>query len=199
MRKRRITKTSKLEEKLDGIITLLKATPGLLNANNPPDTSRPSSQDDVYDSTTASSVGNEDNIHNRPPPNSEHISASNSNPAASSSSSSSLGPMAPNLELTLLYSVLQPSPEDAELYLNKFRSDFTKCLPFIVIPPSMTSYKLRQERPILWTCIMTVASSNSTQQITLSREVGVTIGRETFVHGTRSMDLLLRVLVYATW
>jgi len=99
----------------------------------------------------------------------------------------------------LLHPALEPSPEDAESYLNKFRTNFVKHLPFIVISPSVTAHQLRQERPILWVCIMTVASSNSTQQIVLSKEVRGILGREAYVEGTRNMDLLLAVLVYAAW
>jgi hypothetical protein len=46
---------------------------------------------------------------------------------------------------------------------------------------------------------MTVASSNSTQQISLSKEVRGILAREAFVEGTRNMDLLFAILVYATW
>ena len=63
----------------------------------------------------------------------------------------------------------------------------------------MTARRLRQERPILWACIMTVASSNSRQQIVLSREVRGLLGREAYVEGTRNMDLLLAAFVYTVW
>lgn len=63
----------------------------------------------------------------------------------------------------------------------------------------MTAYQLRQESPILWLCIMTVASTRSIQQEALSKEMRGVFGREAYVEGTRNMDLLLAVLVYATW
>jgi len=46
---------------------------------------------------------------------------------------------------------------------------------------------------------MTVASTRSSQQIVLSREVREVFGREAYLGGTRSMDLLFAVLVYTIW
>ena len=207
MRKRRTMKrpaereTSKLEEKLDGLVELLKSatqgTPGIANGtsiNTPPEGSGLSSYDGACGLIAASTVSDQDCVSNRPLPN-RGFPGSRFTPAASSSS----GSTSVNLQLPELHPALQPSPEDAESYLNKFRTDFVKHLPFIVISPSVTSHELRQERPILWVCIMTVASSNSTQQIILSREVRSILGREAYVEGTRNMDLLLAVLVYAAW
>lgn len=63
----------------------------------------------------------------------------------------------------------------------------------------MTARQFRQQRPILWVCIMAVASNNSTQQILLSKEIRGIFGREAYVEGTRNMDFLLAILVYAAW
>jgi hypothetical protein len=209
VRKRRTVKrpsaneTSKLEEKLDGLVTLLKSAtqgaPGTINAtsvNSLPEGSVPSSHENASDSTAAGSVGYLDYTYNRPLPNGRGFPQSVFIPAASSSSSS--GSTSVNLQ-PVLHPALEPSPEDAESYLNKFRTDFVKHLPFIIISPSVTAHQLRQERPILWVCIMTAASSNSAQQIVLSKEVRRIFGREAYVEGTRNMDLLMAILVYATW
>ena len=63
----------------------------------------------------------------------------------------------------------------------------------------MTSLERRRARPLLLVCIMAVASSKSTQQIALSKEARAIFGREAFVEGIKNMDLLLGILVYATW
>jgi hypothetical protein len=63
----------------------------------------------------------------------------------------------------------------------------------------MTAQQLRQESPLLWLSIMTVASTRSTQKVMLSKEVSGVFGREAYVEGTRNMDFLLAVLVYTTW
>jgi hypothetical protein len=207
MRKRRVMKrpsvmeTSKLEEKLDGIVTLLKsATQGAPVVVNPstiniPLEFGPSSRDGIGDTTAAIDLSHYEHTQARQI-RSVHDPGHFLNPIASSSPSE---PTLVNFQPPLLDLSLQPSPEDAELYLNRFRTDFAKHLPFIVISPSATSHQLRQERPILWVCIMAVASSNSTQQIALSKEARTIFGREALVERTKNMDLLLGILVYAIW
>ncbi|KAK9257993.1 hypothetical protein V1519DRAFT_455882, partial [Lipomyces tetrasporus] len=196
-------KASKLEKKLDGLVTLLKSAtqsaPGIINAtsvNSPPEGAVPSSHDSASGSTAAGSVGvgYRDYTYNRPLPNRSGFPDSGFTPAASSSSGSTSVNLQP-----VFHPALELSPEDAESYLNKFRTDFVKHFPFIVIPPSMTAHQLRQGRPFLWICIMSAASSNSTQQIVLSNEIREILGRQAYVEGTRNMDLLLAVLVYAAW
>ncbi|KAF7953725.1 uncharacterized protein EAE97_001124 [Botrytis byssoidea] len=71
--------------------------------------------------------------------------------------------------------------------------------PFINIPSSVTAHQLRQERPFLWVAIMTVASNNSKQQTIMSKEARTIFAKEAFVEGTRTMDLLLAILVYTVW
>jgi hypothetical protein len=192
--------TSKLEEKLDGLVTLLKSStngvPGIVNptlVNSLSEGSGPANHEHAHGSIATSGVGyGEYTDRSR-----SGLPGSNYTPITSSSSKSS--PLN-NLNLhPVLQPALEPSPEDAESYLNKFRNDFVKHLPFIVIPLSITAHQLRQDRPILWVSIMTVASSNSTQQISLSKEVRGILAKEAFIEGTRNMDLLLAILVYATW
>lgn len=193
--------TSKLEQKLDGIVTLLKsASQGapVVNASstNIPLEYRPSSRDGFGNAGAAIDLSHHEHTYARQIP-SIHDPGRFLTPIASSSSSSESTVV--NFPPLLLHPSLQPSPEDSELYLNKFRTDFAKHVPFILIPSSVTSLQLRQARPILWVCIMAVASSNSTQQIALSKEARAIFGREAFVEGTKNMDLLLGILVYAIW
>jgi hypothetical protein len=94
---------------------------------------------------------------------------------------------------------LESSHEEAELYLKLFRAKFVKHLPFIVLADDMSAKQLRQERPILWIAITTVASTQSTQQIRLANATKEILSREVFIEGTRNMDLLLAILVYTLW
>jgi hypothetical protein len=89
--------------------------------------------------------------------------------------------------------------QDADNFLDKFRTTFVQYLPFVIISSSTTAMQLRQERPLLWLAIMAVASNQSTQQINFSRELRTSFGQEIFVEARRSMDLLLAILVYVTW
>jgi len=194
--------TSKLEQKLDGIVTLLKSAtqgaPVVVNSStiNTPLELEALRRDGVGDTAAAIDLSHHEHIYARQIP-SVHDPGHFLTPIASSSSSSESTLV--NFQSSLLHPSLQPSPEDAELCFNKFRTDFAKHVPFIVISPSVTSNQLRQERPILWACIMAVTSSNSTQQIALSKEVRAIFGREALVERTKNLDLLLGILVYAIW
>jgi hypothetical protein len=193
---------SKLEQKLDGLVTLLtsatQSVPAIMNATAMPTQARTSGplHYDIDDSFTAvGSTSSQSRSDDRRVSNVERFPEPRYTSATSSASEKTLV----NVQQPTLPPALQPSPEDAELYLNRFRTQFIKHLPFLVLAPSVTSHQLRQDRPILWACIMATASTNSTQQIALSREVRAIFGRETFVEGTRNMDLLLGLLVFSVW
>ena len=204
MRKRRMvarppaSKTSQLEKKIDGLVTLVKsatqAAPGIINTlsvNNSPEPSVPPSYETVSSSTAARTASYREYAHDK-----LNTGFGNSNLTSLASSTS------PSSSRSFRYvfdPVVEPGPEEAEAYLNIFREDFIKNLPCIVIPPSMTAHQLRQERPILWMSIMTAASNNTTQQILFSKQILETFGKEAYVEGTRNMDFLLAVLVYSAW
>jgi hypothetical protein len=174
--------------------------PGVINAtflNSSAQTLVPASHESTPGSTNSYQVSREQFSHSIASPNTGRVLDPDYTPTTSSSSQST--PFS-NLNLQpIIHQALEPCPEDAESYLTRFRNDFVRHLPFIILPPSVTAHQLRQDSPILWVSIMALASCNSTQQIKLSREVREILAREAFVEGTRNMDLLFAILVYATW
>lgn len=94
---------------------------------------------------------------------------------------------------------LEPSPEEAEEYLNIFRPHMAAYFPFILVPETRTALELRRDRPFLWLCIMSIASKSSVQQNALGREMRITMGREILAEGKNSIDLLLGLLVFVAW
>lgn len=90
----------------------------------------------------------------------------------------------------------EPRDQDAELFLDRFRCQFVKSLPFVILSPSITARRLRQERPFLWLAIMVVASKDYSLQKSMSEAARSIFAGEAFGKGTRSMDLLLAILVY---
>lgn len=198
MRKRRTAqklsfkKSSQLEEKIDGLVSLVKSA-GIVPVIT---------LDETVGSSRSSSVLTAN----------ENVSGSTTNPGTNeySSPNSGLNSFPSNLngffcgttpyhEKKFYSHVREPGPIDAESYLNKFRNQYVKHLPFIIISPSTTAIELREYRPLLWFSIMTVASNDSEQQIVLSKEMRCIFGREAYTEGTRNMDLLLSILVYITW
>lgn len=195
VRKRRVvtkqptSKVERLEKKIDGLFDFLKST----TAENGPLSSSAdtASFDSVIGATPLDSTSHSERLlspHPRFDLSHDSFSLPNSTRVAS-------------MPVNLFYidSTLEPSLENAEIYLINFRTNFINNFPFLVIPLSVTAYRLRQERPILWLCIMSVASKNTNEQIILSKRVKEVFGVEAYVRGTRNLDFLLGVLVFATW
>lgn len=190
--------TSKLEEKLDGLVTLLTAQALPTAMKVPPLHATPGGS--THESTTFTPysvesvvIGYGEHFRNKPPANDgcgipglEYATKDIDSPALTG-------------RKFLFDPALEPSPENAELYLNLFRTKFVKNLPFIVLEDSLTAEQLRQERPLLWFSIMTVASTRSAEQTRLSAAWKEMLPREVFVETTRNMDLLLAILVYTSW
>lgn len=193
--------TLNLEEKLDDLVTLLKSTTQAVTgittstfANSSQVGLVPAIHGSAPRSIDNSQVGQGEYTDCGASTDRRRSNYTPSTPSPSHPASLSSLPLHP-----VLHPALEPSPEDAELCLNRFRNDFIKHLPFITLAPSVTSRELRQQHPLLWISIMTVAANNSTQQISLSKEIRAILAREAFVEGTRNMDLLLAILVYTTW
>jgi hypothetical protein len=190
-----------LEEKLDGLVKLLKSAtqgvPGIINANSLKGALEPASQEGGPGSIPPSRVAHGEYISNSHSPNGSGLSEANHTLITSYSSISA--PLSSLNSPHVFHLALESSAEEAESYLVRFRNGFVKHLPFIAISPSITAHQLRKDRPILWIAIMTVTSDNSTQQKSLSKEMREIIGRHAFVEGTRNMDFLLAILVYVTW
>ena len=195
--------TSKLEDlegKLDGLVTLLKSAtqgvPGIINKNSTKEALESANHEGPpWSMRIADGAG--EHISKDHSPTRNGLSGAHYTPPLSHSSTSPIGngsdfPPASR-------PAAEPSAEDAELYLARFRAKFIRYLPFIVISESITAYELRRERPILWIAIMTVASNNSTEQLSLSKEMREIIGRHAFVEATKNMDFLLAIMVYVTW
>lgn len=196
--------TSKLEEKLDGLVTLLKSATqggqGIINTT----LSHPAFEGMVAPNRESSSgpvtslsseIVDEGYAHVSLPHMPSH---SESQYTTTSSSPKSTPQTSLSVHSGIDYAV-EPSLEEAELCLNKFRNDFAIQLPFIVISPSVTAQQLRLDRPMLWFTIVAVTSTNSAQQIARSKQTKAMIAKEAVTEGVRNMDLLLSILVYSAW
>ncbi|KIM97022.1 hypothetical protein OIDMADRAFT_169794 [Oidiodendron maius Zn] len=93
----------------------------------------------------------------------------------------------------------EPSQAEAEECLLHFRKYMSKYVPFIYIPLTTNAQQLRQERPFLWLCIMTVASKSTSQQQILGSKIRSIIAQEMVVQSERNVDLLLGILTFASW
>ncbi|KAK2729073.1 C6 transcription factor [Colletotrichum kahawae] len=92
-----------------------------------------------------------------------------------------------------------PSPDEAEALFESFRGQNLRYFPFLHFRPTMTARELRSEKPFLWICIMTVASRVASQQLALGTRVRHIVGQKLLVENERSIDYLLGLLVVLGW
>ncbi|KAG7056027.1 Zn(II)2Cys6 transcription factor [Colletotrichum scovillei] len=92
-----------------------------------------------------------------------------------------------------------PSPDEAEALFEAFRGQNLKYFPFLNFKATMTAEELRGERPFLWICVMTVASRVSSQQLALGQRVRQIVSHKLLVENERSIDYLLGLLVILGW
>lgn len=92
----------------------------------------------------------------------------------------------------------EPTPTEAEGYLIKFRA-WLKNFPFMVLPPDLTAEKLRAERPFLWLCIMNITSMSVPQQHIMRERVRQEAAQKIVISLERSMDVLLGLTCYLGW
>jgi hypothetical protein len=203
IRKRRVvkrtgnSKTAQLEEKLDGLVSLLKSAtqqqPGLsiLSADTSPISGDLPSRVTRADSSTTSHVETASIPSGGPPFGTSYHQGVIATPPATWTTSGS--PEDYNAALT------EPSLEEAEKYLHEFKNRFLKFFPFIFIPSSTSAEQLRQTRPLVWHNIVCLCSKSCSYQLAFAQEFRAIIGREAFVNGTRSLDFLQAVLMFSKW
>ncbi|KAK1984656.1 hypothetical protein LZ30DRAFT_779608 [Colletotrichum cereale] len=92
-----------------------------------------------------------------------------------------------------------PSRDEAEALFEAFRDRNLKPFPFILFRNGTTARALRAERPFLWLCVMTVASRVTSKQLALGRRVRQVVSQKVIVENERSMDYLLGLLVILGW
>lgn len=174
------SQTARLEEKLDGLVSLLKST-----ARNNADIEKVTAN--WGDLTTTADVPD---VAARVPGDSSRGSART--PLTPASSTTSSYPF-------VLPRDADPTAEEAEQFLEMFRTQKLQYFPFTQFPEGMTAQRLRQERPFFWLCIMSVSSTIVSQQLSLGRAVREIAGHEILVEGQRNLDLLLGLLCFVGW
>jgi hypothetical protein len=142
-----------LEEKLDGLFTLLKG------GAQPTPHASPSENTDAFPELPEIIEDHGGTLVNPkasffPPPKRRNVpSHSAGYPTPSDSSSSDY----------------YPSLAEAEELLHFFRTQMLSGFPFMVMPIYANSYQFQREHPFLWLCIMAVTSRSTEQQAALGK------------------------------
>ncbi|KAJ5746423.1 hypothetical protein N7520_011605 [Penicillium odoratum] len=165
------SKTAQLEAKLDSIVSLLQTTG-----------SNPGLAVDWDSSASGSKQPSPFNFRGADMPS----------PAQTASS--------PNTaSIVDACTALQISPEIAEKTINDFRKQNLKMLPFLHIPPHVTSQQLRNDKPFLWLCIMAVCTPGESKRNSLFAKVTDLFHQELILGSSPSMDILLGTMTYVSW
>ena len=212
-----VTKVDRLEEKLDGLVTLLKTA---TQNGNPVEGSNVASASMVQNQLTPESLQSlapsPGNSENREPgrllrgstdlerdlrycPGTGiilHVPVIDPNATYSASGTRSVTYHSPQASALLEF---EPTTEEAEEYLKAYLQFKSAYFPLIGFPTTITAKQLRQERPLLWLCIMMICTKSSEQQKVLSREIRLAVGREMLLEGKNNFDLLLGLLVFSAW
>ena len=192
------SKSARLEEKLDGLASLLKA-----GAQSDAIATDSQAIATPYDSAHHSSV----RTNEKPSPHSQTDTGSTTSvlndqlpnpPVLTPGSVESQGTLS-NSSPSLLRDTIEPSPLEAEQCLTIFRIHKSEYFPFVHIPPTTTANQLRQERPFLWLCVMMVASRSTSQQQVLGNKVRDKLAQEMVIKSEQNIDLLLGILAYIGW
>ncbi|KAJ5085829.1 hypothetical protein N7532_010600 [Penicillium argentinense] len=171
------SRTAQLEAKLDNIVSLLQANGGA-----------PGLPADWENATTINTAR----------PNILPCQATNLN--STPPGIPSPVPSAPgDSPLVEFWKSLRISPEEAEKTIRNFRTNNMRYIPFIHIPPNVTSQQLRTEKPFVWMCIMAVLTPGIDQRDILFSRITDIIHQKILVDVAPSMDLLLGLMIFVSW
>ncbi|KAF4344954.1 Zn(II)2Cys6 transcription factor [Fusarium beomiforme] len=193
------SRTAQLEEKLEDLVTILRASQpsnGHMHSAGPGESSAlPNSSQlghltsrlESLATAAASSSSSETQPHPHAVP---HSYDSRSTNTQYHTSPSSTGDDPSTLS--------DPTPEEAEMYLQKFQ-DWLKNFPCMILPHDATAAALRKEKPFLWLCIMNITSMCVEQQMKMKDRVRQEIASRIIINHERSLDCLQGLICYISW
>ncbi|KAE9380950.1 hypothetical protein N431DRAFT_498703 [Stipitochalara longipes BDJ] len=199
----------KLEEKLDGLVTLIRSahetgvTPGLplATASTANLVQRSSGVSTNIPGQPIFPIPDqvprwENNIqHDHKIQTSIPSSASQYTVEAGRSSSKTQGSLGHQFEID----DFDLGCEDPDMLLAVFRDEMSPNFPFIDMTEFTRAEDLRRERPTLYTVILAVTTRNTLQGRALGQAFLKQLAERMVVNGERNMDLLLACLIYAAW
>lgn len=177
---KRRSRKSQIEEKLDGLVSLLQSqNPGRLAEDSggatPSTTSLDSERHGLHQGL-ASRSGHDPSIS-----------------LPSASRRTFLGPESERYEIQEL------SPTSAERRLQRFRTHHLVLFPMLRIPGHETARSFQAQRPFLWLNICAVCAGSVAEQYALGQKVREILAKRVIVDCSRDLDLLEGLLVFLSW
>lgn len=93
----------------------------------------------------------------------------------------------------------EPSPVEAAESLMTFRKYMLIFLPFVHLPATMTSERLKETYPFLWYNVMTATCKNVDRRLAMGEAVKKFLGQKMLMDNEKSLDLLLGLIVILGW
>ncbi|KAK0609266.1 hypothetical protein B0T14DRAFT_232685 [Immersiella caudata] len=167
------TRVGQLEEKLDGIMSLLSASQGLQQLATPT----------LSNSSTPPTFGLPlESLQNPPPPVSR---------------SARYAPRAGSFEVVPGFQV---TGDEAERFLNLYRSEYSPKFPFVPISPEVAPDELFQSRPFLFRVIIQIIAPQTAEtQREVAQWVRQHVSHHVLVVQERRLELLQGLLLYIGW
>jgi hypothetical protein len=196
------SRTAQLEEKLDDLVSILRASQ-----------SQPYSQQGQDEQQPAAQVTRQDNNISAAPTDPRHFTSRLDSlaTAATSSPSATNGYKIPNTPMppciipepgkpTVRRAVLphEPPPLEANARLDKFRT-WLPYLGYLYIPPHLKAEDLKRDRPVLYSVIMNLTSMDVSEQQAMGEAIRKDIVVRAYMDTERSMDLILAILTFLSW
>jgi hypothetical protein len=192
IRNRRV---GQLEEKIDGIMSLLNASRQLQStppaSESPPNPPQPQSAP----------------LSSQPPR--EHRPwelGSEASPSAGSGNPATDPSTVPYSDSTIALETIEIVPnfsithQEADRLLDLYRTTFSVLFPFVPIPPPVTALALLEHSPFLFrTIIQAVAPQNGAIQRDVSRWFREYIAQHMIVNQEKRLEILQALLVYLAW
>ena len=199
MLEEKLDRTVKLEEKLDGLMSLLKAgaQTGTIQADSETTAA-------IYDFAheTEARMGDKGGFTSALPNRAASVSMLSDSSVTSPSLASgpSLSDVSSvNSPASVISDSSLPSSAAADDCLHTFITYMSKCFPFVYLPPTVTAQQLRQERPFLFLCIMAISSKSASQQQILGDHVRQRLAQELLLNSNKSIDILQGLLTFVGW
>lgn len=93
-----------------------------------------------------------------------------------------------------------PEGDEAEAFLETYRTHMAHLFPFAIVPAQMSSAEIREQRPFLWKGIMVEACLfDGVRQVALGNELLREISEAAFVRPQKSLDLLQGLQLLVAW
>lgn len=196
------SRTAQLEEKLDDLVSILRAS------QSQPQTQQAKSDESLsQQGRSDTSMGPSSETRSFPSRLDSLATAATSSTTAASAYQYRLpssqfppgGTIDPPKPSDQRQNLLQdpPAPE-ADASLNKFRS-WLNYFGYMYLPPEMKAEELRRDKPVLYSVIMQITSMSVIEQHAMSDIIRKDLLNRIFVESERSVDLLLALITFLTW